>query len=140
MSQQELNSILGNLAAVAQDIDNALDHAVNVTAIQTRTRAINSIKEVSEGERVRRYHKGEKPKDHVVSKEGEAPNTDTGQLIGSIKSKHEKGFKVAHTYSDVEHAIHLELVNNRPFLKPAADAEHRNFIKRVKNNVKKALK
>ncbi len=46
---------------------------------------IKSIKNQSVGETVTRIKPGQAPSDHVASKPGDAPNTDTGELIRGIQ-------------------------------------------------------
>lgn len=134
MSKKE---ILDNINRIAIDLDEAVDQAVRAGALAIQNEAIASINTQSRGEKVTRY--GPK-RQHTVSKPGDAPNTDTGRLIGSIEVAHDKGSKRATVFSDLDYALHLETVHDRPFLEPAAKAERKNILNNVKQAVEKVLK
>src|SRR5512145_2652132 len=83
------------------------------------TEIVNDVKrainEISMGETVVRYS----PKRTVtVSREGDAPNTDTGALINSIKWTPVGQFAIW-VHDGVLYGLPLEQVYNRPFMAPA---------------------
>lgn len=132
----------GVLNSFAFDLDKAVDDAVRVTAIKVQQSAITAIRDPSIGTYVTRYAdtkddqytiKGSRL--HIASKPGDAPNTDTGRLIGSILVDHNKGDKVAFVGTNLEYGFFLETVHDRPWLEPAKDKE----IKSFSDNVTKAI-
>jgi phage gpG-like protein len=92
--------------------------------------------QVSQGKTVIRYYPDgqRKPKKVTVSKEGDAPNTDTGRLIGSIAVE-ALGNGEAIVGSPLKYAKHLEFVHNRPWLTLAY--QDKDYIM---SQVKKVLK
>ena len=105
------------------DMDKAVDDAVRITAIKVQQSAVRSIRDPSIGTYVTRYTGGGKPYLHVASKEGDAPNSDTGRLIGSVDMRHHKGAKVAFVGTNIDYGFFLETVMNRPWLEPAKNKE-----------------
>lgn len=80
---------------------------------------------------------------------GDAPNTDTGQLVKSIFfEKRGKDIVVGSNNTAVEDGVHygavLELSTNpkmkRPWLAPAVSKNRENLKKKVKQEIKKALR
>ena len=135
------------LKSFAFDLDEAVDNAVLVTAIKVQQSAIKAIRDPSIGSYVTRYADSRNDeytiKDsrlHITSKPGDAPNSDTGRLIGSISVDHHKGDKVAFVGTNVDYGFFLETVHNRPWLEPAKD-QHMGFMKvRIKSEINKQIK
>ena len=122
-----LRELEKNLQQLGIDITGFVDGAVNDVALQVQSTAIKSIHKVSPGQTVQRQRQGgEGTYDHVASKPGDAPNTDTGRLSNSIALEHRKGSREAYVSTDVEYASELEFgtrrVEARPFLQPAVDS------------------
>jgi HK97 gp10 family phage protein len=111
---------------VEDAINDAAFMLIKKKALDIQKTAIESIAEVSQGESVIRYRPR---REHVVSQEGDPPNTDTGRLISSIHVQVDEGDKTASVSSNVEYAVHLEFgtkyMNARPWLQPAIDANKR---------------
>tara|TARA_R110000851_G_scaffold4689_1_gene19368 strand:- start:3032 stop:3472 length:441 start_codon:yes stop_codon:yes gene_type:complete len=124
----DLQGVLNNFAF---DLDKAVDDAVKVTAFKVQQSAITAIRTPSVGTHVTRYTGEGNPYAHVASKPGEAPNTDTGRLIGSILVDHHKGDKVAFVGTNLEYGFFLETVHNRPWLEPAKDEQVKSFSENV---------
>ena len=116
------------------DMDKAVDDAVKETAFNIQNHAIHSIATQTTGGKV--YPRG-KNRVHIASKPGEAPNADTGQLMGQIDLVHMKGTKVAYVGTNLDYGASLEIAKNRPWLKPAADKETPNFPDTVKKMARK---
>lgn len=55
------------------------------TGFLIRTDAIKSIQDQTFGTHVTRYRAGGQQREHIASKPGDAPNTDTGRLVASIQ-------------------------------------------------------
>lgn len=119
------------------DLDKAVDDAVRVTAFKVQITAMDNIREpshsgnfVSRGKTVR----------HEISKEGDSPNTDSGRLIGSISTEHERGSQVAHVGTNLIYGLSLETTLNRPWLEPAKDAEIKFFSDNMANALDSQIK
>ena len=132
------------LDSFAFDLDLAVDNAVRITAIKVQQEAVKAIREPSVGTYVTRYtapiEEGGKAYSHVASKPGDAPNSDTGRLIGSINIDHDKGSKVAFVGTNLEYGFFLETVHNRPWLGPAKDSQIGFMKVRIKSEVNKQIK
>tara|TARA_R110002096_G_scaffold196337_1_gene379056 strand:- start:454 stop:936 length:483 start_codon:yes stop_codon:yes gene_type:complete len=128
------------LKGFAFNLDEAVDDAIRVTAIKVQQTAIKEIRDPSVGTYVTRYTEGGAPYSHVSSKPGDAPNSDTGRLIGSISVDHHKGDKVAFVGTNLDYGFFLETVYNRPFLQPAKDAQIGFMKVRIKSAINKQIK
>lgn len=128
-------AVYTSLKVAGIDIDTAIDNAVRTTAFKVLDNAVRSIQTESFGEA---YKRGKKT--HIASKEGDAPNTDTGRLVGSIQVQHNRGDKVAFVGTNLDYGYYLEVDKNRPWLQPALDIEQPKLSERITEEVKKALK
>lgn len=131
----ELNAALRSLGV---DANKAVRQGVNATAQQVRNTAIKSIQATSAGDTVTRYRQGGGAYQHVTSKPGDAPNTDTGRLVSSVAIEQPDDFN-AYVGSGLDYALFLELgttkMQPRPWLQPALDAN----IEQLPNNISKAI-
>ncbi len=143
-----VDQIAGALNNFLFDTEKAIDEAVHATAQSIRKVAIKSIQTASQGNTVFRYREGGGKYQHVAGKEGEAPNTDTGRLAGSIAVEHEKGSGVAFVGTTVEYGAHLEFgfedVNKKkhgpwPWLEPAAEDHEEMYQKALQNAIEKQI-
>lgn len=135
-----LNNVLKKLNDFELDLDEVIDDAVRITAIKVQQTAIKKIRTPSVGTYVKRYTESGKAYDHVASKEGDAPNTDTGRLIGSITVDHHKGQQVAYVGTNVDYGFFLETVMNRPWLEVSKVEEMKNFKKNMNSAVDLQIK
>ena len=109
------------------------------TAYQIQRKAVKDIAKLSRGEGVKSYRKG-KGLPHIRSKKGDAPNTETGNLIRSIKVVMKKDSVIVG--SNAPYAKILDDPNglDRPFLKDnAKEISNKNF-KKIKGVVKGSFK
>ena len=74
-----------NLAKLAKKFSQATVDGAVAGAHLIRTDAIKSIQDQSGGEVVTRTRAGGGEYEHTTSKEGDAPNTDTGRLVQSVQ-------------------------------------------------------
>lgn len=138
------DQIIAALNKVMFDMDKAIDEAVFATAHKVRGNAIRSIQKRSPGEEQVRYRNGKK-RTVIASKPGDAPNTDTGEIVRSVAVEHKKGSKLAEVGTNLVKGVWLELGTKtktgskkmaaRPWLVPAKDAE----IKHYPNQLEAAL-
>ncbi len=125
-----LDQLQSTLLKFNVDTNKALDTAVRITAFDVLNIATESIKSVSQGRTVQRG-----TNHHTVSKEGDAPNTDTGRLIDSIAVVHDVNSLIAEVGTNVPYGAMLETTYNRPWLVPAKDKALSNFS----TNITKAV-
>jgi HK97 gp10 family phage protein len=138
-----LDAMLGNFKDYEKRVGKTVAAAMISGAHLVAGDARRSIQEVSQGETVTRYHEGRKSKTHVASKAGDAPNTDTGQLVKSIQVEPKAdAVYVGISRSGVfEYALALEYGNRkgtlkeRPFMRPALEKNR----KKIKAMVTQAL-
>jgi hypothetical protein len=124
--------VLANLANIGDSMIDEVSQAIGITAVKVQKEAIKSIREVSHGREVIRYTDGGRAYKHIASKEGDAPNTDTGQLINSLAVDFKRGDMLARTYTNADYAYRLETDLNRPFLLPALENTKEYFEQAVK--------
>ena len=122
-----MKEIEANLKKLAKQVERNMADAVGVAAFEVQRGAQMAIRTPSQGETVTRYRQGQKPFKHMVSRAGDAPNTDTGRLIGSIFVDHTRGDTTALVGSPLDYAFFLETVHNRPFLIPAFNEVTKHF-------------
>jgi hypothetical protein len=131
--QQKLNEFVF-------DMDKAVDDAVRITAFAVQGEAVKLIKEPSVGTYVTRYTASGNPKRHLASKAGDAPNSDTGDLIKRIDVTVFKGEQLAYVFTDLDYGFYLETVLDRPFLEPAKESKKADFSKFVTVAIDKQIK
>lgn len=120
------------------DLDKAIDDAVRMTAIDVNREAIKLIKTPSHSGRfVQRTKDG---KTHEISASGEAPNSDTGRLIGSVTFTHTRGAQLALVGTNLDYGAILETEMNRPWLEPAKKSQIKSFDKRMRNAIDSQIK
>lgn len=145
------DELIRKMTSLGADMEKALERGIVSTAYQVRNTAIKSIQKQTVGTYVIRYSQGGKRYSHVASKQGDAPNTDTGALVNSIVVEHKKGELFAFVGSGLKYATWLEFgtkrkgvtyMEARPWLQPALDANmknlEQNIIKQAKNMIEKA--
>ncbi len=132
-----------SIAALSADIGPHLTKAAVKGARLVQTAVIKSIKTQSTGETVTRQHAGQAPYDHIASKPGDAPNTDTGELIRGIQIEiTPDAVFVGVEASQDEKALGLEFgtldgrLAARPFLFPAFEATKPEIVALFKQAIK----
>ncbi len=128
-----IRDLLKNMGKFERKVHEATHKGVFDTAVQVQRTAILSINKQSKGKRYER--KGGKY--HIASRKGEAPNTDKGRLVGSIFISHIMNSLAAYVYSDLDYAAYLELVKDRPFLRPAIRKNKKKLKANIANQIKK---
>jgi hypothetical protein len=106
----------------------AVDTAVRITAFKVLENAVRSIQTES---------KGQRHGNHVSSRKGDAPNTDTGRLVSSINVLHERGKRVAFVGTAVDYGYILEKKMDRPWLEPSLKSQEGKLMKRLIKAMKK---
>lgn len=127
---RQLDALIGKLDTVEGAARKAMSDAVNATAFNIYRDAIAEIRKPSIG---KLYSK------HRASKEGESPNTDTGRLVGSIRVDAKFMGLTAYVGTDLDYGAFLELLKNRPWLKPAMDNNESTFNELLLSSLKRAV-
>ena len=117
------------------DLDKAIDDAVLATAFNVQSIAAKSIAQKSASGRF--VERGNKR--HEISEEGQAPNTDTGRLMGSVQVSHVVGDKVALVGTNLDYGAILETSMNRPWLEPAKNEAVPHFSERMKEAINRQI-
>lgn len=126
------------LERLGVDAEKELTAAVQLTAFGIRTNAQNAIARGTKSGRV--YTKSDPDRTHRASGPGEAPATDQGGLIRSLRA--DVSGKTASVIADTEYAAALEFgtsrIKQRPFMIPAMEHERPKWERRLRDAVKKA--
>ena len=122
----------------------AMRKAINAAALMVKASAVKLVKTKSPGKTETRYDPKRK---HVVSRGGDAPNTDRGNLIRNIIVS--SGVSIATkkyealVRSQAPYSKSLEFgtkdMKKRPFMKPALDKNRKKIFAMVKQALEGAL-
>lgn len=134
-----VDQIKSNLAKLADKYGQEAARGAFKAAKLIEGDAKKSIQSQSSGETVERNREGGQKYVHVVSKEGDAPNTDTGALVASIQTEvTPKGIWVG---SRLDYSAHLEFGTSsmaaRPWLFPAIEKNRTKIKELIKKSVDK---
>jgi len=115
--------------------------AVDATTQKVRTDAIKSIQRGVKSGRIYERSPGQNlSQTHQASAPGEAPATDTGTLVSSIKAATKQ--LNGRVYSDLKYSFWLEYgtvsMEPRPFLNPALQANKQYFVDQLTKAVQRA--
>lgn len=128
------------LKRIGSNADKEIKAAVRITAQAVRVHAQRSIARGTKSGTV--YDKTQPRRSHRASAPGEAPATDTGRLIGSIRAN-VTGTSASVIVNTV-YAAALEFgtstIEARPFLIPALERERPAWDRRLNQVVEKASK
>ncbi len=143
----KLNELKYVLNSFALDVTEVTDNAVRITAFDVLNKATKLLTTQTFGTYQIRYPRDEngkatggKPYYHIASKEGDAPNTDTGRLVDSIAVAHDRRSMIAEVGTNVTYGAVLETTLNRPWLIPAKDAAVAKFQKNITRAIETAIK
>jgi HK97 gp10 family phage protein len=140
------------LKNLPDSVADEVNKATKRTAFTIMANAVKSISaDPSPGITYKKYHKkkngGGFRGNHTASKPGDAPNSDTGNLVQSItviKLKPSGGLDQYSIGSPLDYAAWLEFgtldMAARPWLSPAVDKAEAGHIERVTKAVKKGIK
>ena len=104
----------------------AIDHAADRQAFKIA----NNIRNEGLHLILRTTKSGRQYRNHIASAPGQAPASDTGRLVQSLRVEHQPGTKTARVVAGTKHAYLLEFgtatMRSRPFMRPAVA----NVVKR----------
>ena len=124
-----VRTVLANLDKLDNNLRMAISDSVIETTKEVKRRAVQDIEVTSTGHDAIRY--GEPGKRHVVvSRPGDAPNSDTDTLVQSIKRSAIKGQLFGFVFTELKYGLFLETVLNRHWLEPALN-KSKGFFKYV---------
>ena len=130
----DIDSIRNNLKAFREKAVNAANDAIKAEAEIVRMNAIDLIRTPSNsGKTVKRGNRV-----HTISKRGEAPNSDWGNLVNSIFT--DNGHLHSTIYALPNYALYLETYLERPFLSTAFKNQKPQMIKNIAKAAKAAFK
>jgi HK97 gp10 family phage protein len=117
--------------------------AVAATAQKVRTDAIKSVQRGTKSGLVYTRGPGQNlSPTHQSSAPGQAPATDTGNLVSSIKA--ESSDLNGRVYSDIKYAFWLEFgtlkMRPRPYLNPALMSNQQYFVNQLKQAIDRATR
>jgi hypothetical protein len=116
-----LDAVLGKLDRLTPEVQAAAKQGLFAVA---QIAANDAKLRVARGPKTGRIYKRGKIA-HQASAPGEAPATDLGKLLGSIRGELANEPLTANLVASVDYAIHLEFGTSkmapRPFMRPAAD-------------------
>ena len=134
-----VNEVLKNFEALKGHYGKEIAEALVASGNDVRNTAIRSIQEISPGTTVTRSREGGGTYQHVAASAGNAPNTDTGRLVGSVQVEVEEA--AVFVGSTLQYAAALEYgtanMQPRPWLTPAMEANRRKIERRFKAAVDK---
>lgn len=127
-------------AGLGPKIEAAIQAAVTEIAYSALAAAQLSLQR---GPKTGRIYKRRKVR-HQASAPGEAPATDTGRLVSSLKVEIPSEKWTANLVAGVPYAIHLEYgtrhMKPRPFMRPAGDAQRATAAKVFDKHLRKATR
>jgi HK97 gp10 family phage protein len=151
---QGFNKFLAEIAGINDKLEKNVTKALSKSANLVRNDVIKSIQTTSKGyfwAKKDDKKKGKKkrvsnlkkvPKGRWVSKPGDAPNTNTGRLVGSITMEVAENY--AEVGTDIEYAWDLEFGSSknkaRPFMTPAAERNRAKIDALIEEAVSEAFK
>lgn len=129
------------LADMSQEVQNAVEGVVDATGLELRG---DIVKRYNRGPASgRTYQKYSPRRTHTASAPGQAPQTDTGRLAGSVTYVKNSPLTVT-VQSALPYAAWLEFgtteMSPRPAWTPAAEEAQPKFQKRMENAVGSAIK
>jgi HK97 gp10 family phage protein len=133
-----LDELKSNFKKLSEKYGKAVTRETVKGAELVKATAIKSIQTRSSGQDVIRYRNGGGSYNHVASKVGDAPNTDTGALVRSINVE----IRPDATYvgTTLEYAPWLEFgtknMGERPFLNPALEQNKKQITSMISNAMK----
>ena len=142
MFVQGIDVLTDRLSLIPKKTSVNMRKAVNQGALMVQRDAFRAIKKHSAGKLYIR-----RGKKHIASKAGDAPNTDTGNLIRNIRVSTGRGNVLRGYSAEVKavtpYALRLEFgqgrVKARPFMGPSLNKNKAKIRKLILNAVKKSL-
>lgn len=128
------------LRSMSDEVREKVGQATQATALELRAEVIKSIQRGPKSGVT--YQKYNPRRSHKASAPGQAPATDLGRLVGSIR--YEKASQMRATVGAYAvYAAYLEFGTRkmaaRPFMRPAAEKVRASFERRIRKAVAEAV-
>jgi hypothetical protein len=134
-----LDELTATLAQYGQRAEREIANVVRITAFDVEADAIKSIQRGPASGRT--YEKFKPRRTHRASAPGEAPQSDTGRLAGSIESQRITALSYS-VGTILDYGRFLEFgtmrIAERPWLRPAIEKNRALFRKRIVVAIEKA--
>lgn len=148
MSVDGIAQLQANLAALSASLGPLVAKAAFKGGRLVQSRVIKRIqKPQGVGQWVTRYQPGQAPYQHLASAPGQAPNSDTGELVRGIQVEVTRGdVSVGVESSQDDKAMALEFGTTdgkllpRPFLFPSLEESRDDITKLISDAVAKQIK
>ena len=142
LTVQGLDALEGRFNDIPKDMAKEIRKAVNQSVLMVKATAVRSIRDLSPGRTYRLENRV-----HVASRAGDAPNTDTGNLIRNIRVSTAEGNLLKGYSAEVKaitpYAMRLEYgqgkVKARPFMRPALNKNKAKIRQLITKAVKKSI-
>ncbi len=118
------------------ETQDALDLVLKEGLLKIHSTAVKSIQ--ASQSKGRTYKRGNVT--HTASAPGNPPNTDTGRLVKSIAWEYDRSSLTGAVGTNLTYGAFLELVMDRPWLKPAYDEHIGAIVKDFEKEVLKGLR
>lgn len=129
-----VDEVVKNLAALKGHYGKEIAEALVASGNDVRNTSIRAIQTMSSGRTVTRSREGGGTYQHVAAAAGNAPNTDTAKLVGSIQVEVEEA--AVFVGSTLKYSAALEFgsanMQPRPWLNPSVEANRRKIERRFK--------
>ena len=137
---KDINKVLGKFRSLGKDLEEPFREVVKGGAQFVRGEAVKSIQTGSKTGRT--YEKYNPRRTHKASAPGEAPASDTGNLVSQIRVK-EESKDLIKVESNALYSSFLEFGTSkmlaRPFLFPATEKSRMKIAQAVFNKVKQEI-
>ena len=120
-----LTELLSEFAKLDKNLKKGIVDSIEEAADEVKRIAIQDIRITSAGKTATRYND---KRSVIVSKRGDAPNSDTEELEGSLETHIDKRTLSGFVFTDLMYGFWLETFHNRPFLQPAL-VKSKKFLK-----------
>jgi len=135
------------LASFYKEVGKEVGKAIFKSGRLVQSAAVQSIqKPQGVGQWVTRYHAGQQPYEHLASAPGQAPNTDTGELVRGIQVERQGADVIVGVESSQDQkALALEFGNEdgtlapRPFLFPALEKNRQRIDDLIREAIAKQI-
>lgn len=142
MADSNVDTVIKQLDKLKKEIGKDVASSLYMAGEIVRGTAVKSIQKQSQGEAVTRYRRGGAKYSHVASKPGDAPNTDTGNLVKNIAV--EPGDESVFVGTNVEYGAWLEIGTKdmaaRPWLRPALKSNRKKINKLIQTAINKQVR
>ena len=138
----QVKRISAKLRKLGESIPREVQTELYVGGLQIEETAKRSIQSGDKSGRI--YQKYNPRRTHKASAAGQAPASDTGALVNSIRTERvDKGADVKAGGGATDYAVHLEFGTStilpRPYMQPALEQNRKEIFKNVERELNKVI-